>query len=630
MASLFPELRRTSSQGVRFDHLLEEVDPLETRAARVLKLAQQLEAEHNSLSARVQDLETGSEIARCYDVDRDDLNARLLGIRRILDSVHVHVSPPRDEAQEEGLRRLRAALDTLETEVREAEAAGEEPPVAKVASWLAATGASDKFTSIDERFQSVVLSCILEDQRRARERLTALLHDAEAAAARVRSLPAGERARRRAAALKRKAAAAAAAADAESADGPPAAAQQPYSARAGGGAPAAAAAGARGPGARGGVGGASSAPGQPGRYQLPAHGTSSGAARGAAMRTDSFGGSSAEEGAGAEEETSEGEAEGHAEGSEEDEMAVEAASGRRGGGGGAAGEPWFVQVPHAAAPARVSRGIGQPAAAGSRHAVAAAPPPVPPSRPAAAAAARGHSPLAYAGGRGAGGAGGPAPGAGLSRTARSAAHAEANEGRDVSGYAPARSAAAAPREPAGAVNARRAGGARPPAAAARGGWPLHSGLDGYPTDSTDGHAHADAGEAEEEADASFGSYAGRHPAPAAARYTDHPAAFGAGLPRGSHGAALRGAPPQAAGTAFDDHDAYGYGAPHSAYGRRQPAAPQTAGPFATPAGSARGASGSGRRSSGARPGAAAPAGGTFGRQARQDPYGLFGFPFGGF
>jgi hypothetical protein len=613
--------------------LLEEVDPLETRAAHLLKLAQQLEAEHTSLSARVQDLETGSEIARCYDVDRDDLNARLLGIRRILDSVHVHVSPPRDEAQEEGLRRLRAALDMLETEVREAEAAGEEPPVAKVASWLAATGASDKFTSIDERFQSVVLSCILEDQRRARERLTALLHDAEAAAARVRALPAGERARRRAAALKRKAAAAAAAADAEAADGPPAPAPQPYGARA----PSAAAGGTRGPGARGGVGGVGSAPGQPGHYQVPAQEASRGAARGSAMRTDSFGDSSAEEGAGAEGEGSEGEeAEertGRAGGSEEDEMAAAAAPGRRGSGGGGPGQPWFVQVPQVAAPHRGNRGIGQPA--GSRHAVAAAPPPVPATRP-AAAAARAHSPLAYAGGRGGGavgGAGASAPGAGGSRSARSAAH-QAVEERDVSGYAPARGAAAATREPAGAVNARRASAARPRAAAARGGWPLHSGLDGYPTDSTDGHDDADAGEAEEaEGDADFGGYAGRHPAPAAARYTDHPAAVGARQPRGSRGTAWRGAaPPQDAGAAFDVHDPYGYDAPQPAYARRQPAAPQTAGPFATPAaaGSARGASGSGRRSSGVRPAAAAPASGTFGRQARQDPYGLFGFPFGGF
>jgi hypothetical protein len=137
----------------------------------------------------------------------------------------------RDASQTEALEDANRHVALLESRVADALKFARPSPVADVRASLEAVSGGDTPALTDERFQSLVLGCTLEDQKSLRSRLQELLTRAEDVEKRVAALPAEEAARRRAAydeeeaRRKAEAAAAAAAADAEAAQAASSAAQ---------------------------------------------------------------------------------------------------------------------------------------------------------------------------------------------------------------------------------------------------------------------------------------------------------------------------------------------------------------------------------------------------------------------
>lgn len=200
-SSLFQPLRRTMSQGRTFDHLADKLDEMQSKAEKLRTDVLELEAEQAKLRSLLSRLSSSEEVARCYDVDREEIEARVAAIQRVLDSVRLFVETPRDDAQAAAWQHLQEQMSRMRQRIEAAEAAGERPPVEELVGWVGAASKSESFRGpVDSRVQGWLLGCALGDQKVAATQIADLMSAAQQADARVARLSAEEKARRKAAA----------------------------------------------------------------------------------------------------------------------------------------------------------------------------------------------------------------------------------------------------------------------------------------------------------------------------------------------------------------------------------------------------------------------------------------------
>ncbi|TSN48478.1 BAG family molecular chaperone regulator 2 [Bagarius yarrelli] len=153
--------------------LLESLDEIEIRVEALRDAATAMEQERECLIEMIQSIQSSQEMRTICDGEREELTltaSRLMG--RTL-TVNVAVETIRNPQQEDALRKATAIIDEIATKVLDDMEAARKTLEALHAACLTEA----PFVPIDQKFQSIVISCALEDQKKIKRRLETLIRN---------------------------------------------------------------------------------------------------------------------------------------------------------------------------------------------------------------------------------------------------------------------------------------------------------------------------------------------------------------------------------------------------------------------------------------------------------------------
>ncbi|XP_071336961.1 BAG family molecular chaperone regulator 2 [Trachinotus anak] len=166
---------RTLSMADRSGRLLESLDQLETRVEALREAASAMEQERECILEMIQSIQNSQEMRNICAGEREELDLtanRLMG--RTL-SVEISVGTIRNSQQEEALRKATAIIDEIVKKLLSDMDGGRQGLLAL----LAACVTEAPPVPIDQKFQAIVISCALEDQKKIKRRLETLLRNVE-------------------------------------------------------------------------------------------------------------------------------------------------------------------------------------------------------------------------------------------------------------------------------------------------------------------------------------------------------------------------------------------------------------------------------------------------------------------
>ncbi|KAL7383050.1 hypothetical protein ABVT39_003976 [Epinephelus coioides] len=168
---------RTLSMADRAGQLLESLDQLEMRVEALRETASAMEQERESILEMIQSIQNGQELRNISAGEREELNLtanRLMG--RTL-AVEVCVNTIRNSQQEEALNKATALIDEIVKKLLDDMENGRQ----RLLALHAACVTEAPPVPIDQKFQAIVISCALEDQKKIKRRLETLLRNTESA-----------------------------------------------------------------------------------------------------------------------------------------------------------------------------------------------------------------------------------------------------------------------------------------------------------------------------------------------------------------------------------------------------------------------------------------------------------------
>ncbi|CAL8284984.1 unnamed protein product [Arctogadus glacialis] len=164
---------RTMSMADRSGRLLESLDQLEIRVEALRETATLMEQERESILEMLQSLQNGQEMRSISDGEREELSLtsnRLLG--RTL-CVEVSVGVIRNSEQDDALRQATSMIDEIVKKLLEDTGCNRQ----RLMALHAACVTEAPPVAIDQKFQAIVISCALEDQKKIKRRLETLIRN---------------------------------------------------------------------------------------------------------------------------------------------------------------------------------------------------------------------------------------------------------------------------------------------------------------------------------------------------------------------------------------------------------------------------------------------------------------------
>lgn len=161
----------------RSGRLLESLDQLEMRVEALREAATAMEQERECLLEMIQSLQNSQEMRTICDGEREELSltaSRLLG--RTL-TVEISVGTIRNPQQEDALGKANALIDAIAAKLMD----DMENARKSLLALLAACVTEAPAVPIDQKFQTIVISCALEDQKKIKRRLETLLRNVDSA-----------------------------------------------------------------------------------------------------------------------------------------------------------------------------------------------------------------------------------------------------------------------------------------------------------------------------------------------------------------------------------------------------------------------------------------------------------------
>ncbi|XP_051273602.1 BAG family molecular chaperone regulator 2 [Dicentrarchus labrax] len=166
---------RTLSMADRSGRLLESLDQLEMRVEALREAASAMEQERECILEMIQSIQNGQEMRNICAGEREELELtanRLMG--RTL-CVEVSVGTIRNPQQEDALRKATSIIDEMVKKLLDDMNSGRE----RLLALHAACVTEAPPVPIDHKFQALVISCALEDQKKIKRRLEMLLRNVE-------------------------------------------------------------------------------------------------------------------------------------------------------------------------------------------------------------------------------------------------------------------------------------------------------------------------------------------------------------------------------------------------------------------------------------------------------------------
>lgn len=159
----------------RAGQLLESLDQLEIRVEALREAASAMEQERECILEMIQSIQNSQEMRNICAGEREELTLtanRLVG--RTL-CVEISVGTIRNFQQEEALRKATSIIDEIVKKLLDDVEGGRQQLLALHSACV--TEAPPVPT--DQKFQAIVISCALEDQKRIKRRLETLLRNVE-------------------------------------------------------------------------------------------------------------------------------------------------------------------------------------------------------------------------------------------------------------------------------------------------------------------------------------------------------------------------------------------------------------------------------------------------------------------
>jgi len=129
------------------------------------------------IHSQLERLVGGTEVSKCFRVDRQEILARSDMTLKLLDSVNIEVVITRQPDQEQALHKANDMVDDLCHKLSATALqpnADLKPLELQVRTFLAAIAADGPEGPIDQRFATAALGCCLDDQKNLRHRLEEL------------------------------------------------------------------------------------------------------------------------------------------------------------------------------------------------------------------------------------------------------------------------------------------------------------------------------------------------------------------------------------------------------------------------------------------------------------------------
>ncbi|XP_038593268.1 BAG family molecular chaperone regulator 2 [Micropterus salmoides] len=166
---------RTLSMADRSGRLLESLDQLEMRVEALREAASALEQERECLLEMIQSIQNGQEMRNICPGEREELELTANRIMGRTLSVEISVGTIRNPQQEDALRKATTIIDEIVKKLLDDVDASRQ----RLLALHAACVTEAPPVPIDQKFQAIVISCALEDQKKIKQRLETLMRNVE-------------------------------------------------------------------------------------------------------------------------------------------------------------------------------------------------------------------------------------------------------------------------------------------------------------------------------------------------------------------------------------------------------------------------------------------------------------------
>ncbi|XP_077164174.1 BAG family molecular chaperone regulator 2 [Paroedura picta] len=166
---------RSTSMADRSSRLLESLDQLERRVEALRDAASSMEQEKETLLEMIHNIQNSQDMRNISEGEREELNLtakRLMG--RTL-TVEVSVETIRNPQQQESLFHATRMIDEIVSKLLD----DLEDSKSRLMSLYGACISEVPSGPIDQKFQSIVIGCAIEDQKKIKRRLETLLRNIE-------------------------------------------------------------------------------------------------------------------------------------------------------------------------------------------------------------------------------------------------------------------------------------------------------------------------------------------------------------------------------------------------------------------------------------------------------------------
>jgi len=154
------------------ERVIELLDLLESHVEKLRKEAAQLEEDKDQLLSSLDSVRNADLMTELSDCDRDDITRYADRIISRCLTVEVKVLTQRDQMQEEALHQVNHLIDNLVISVK----SDAEGAKARCLTFMNACSSHNVEGITDKKFESALLGCTLDDQKRVKKRLQGLLN----------------------------------------------------------------------------------------------------------------------------------------------------------------------------------------------------------------------------------------------------------------------------------------------------------------------------------------------------------------------------------------------------------------------------------------------------------------------
>ncbi|XP_063366747.1 BAG family molecular chaperone regulator 2 isoform X1 [Cydia amplana] len=153
------------------DRLIAVLDQVEMRVERLRRDTVRIEEERDSLLSTLDSVKHSELLADVSECDKDDISRYAERILARAQTVEVCVRTDRDPQQEEALHQVNMYIDQLVVSVQEDACTAH----ARCQAYMAACSSAADSAASDKNFETAILGCTLDDQKRVKKRLQGLM-----------------------------------------------------------------------------------------------------------------------------------------------------------------------------------------------------------------------------------------------------------------------------------------------------------------------------------------------------------------------------------------------------------------------------------------------------------------------